>query len=137
VVNTETLKDNPDFGKALVGAWYEIMALMMSGTPEGNAAKEAMAKASATDLAGFDAQLKTTMLFAKPAEAVAFTKDAKLLKTQEFVAKFLFEHDIFKGAKKWDAVAMEFPGGKTLGDKGKIKLRFDAAYMEMAAGGKL
>jgi NitT/TauT family transport system substrate-binding protein len=137
VVNTETLKDNPDFGKALVGAWYEIMALMMSGTPEGNAAKEAMAKASATDLAGFDAQLKTTMLFAKPAEAVAFTKDAKLLKTQEFVAKFLFEHDIFKGAKKWDAVAMEFPGGKTLGDKGKIKLRFDAAYMEMTAGGKL
>ena len=32
---------------------------------------------------------------------------------------------------------MEFPGGKTLGDKSKIKLRFDAAYMEMAAGGKL
>jgi len=101
------------------------------------ASKESMAKASGTDVAGFDAQLKTTMLFTKPAEAVAFTKDAKLLKTQEFVAKFLFEHDIFKGAKKWDAVAMEFPGAKTIGDKSKIKLRFDAAYMEMAAGGKL
>ena len=137
VVNTETLKDNPDFGKALVGAWYEIMTLMTSGSKEGIAAKEAMAKASGTDLAGFESQLKTTMLFSKPAEAVAFTKDAKLLHTQEFVAKFLFNHDIFKGASKWDAVAMEFPGGKTLGDKSKIKLRFDAAYMEMAAGGKL
>jgi NitT/TauT family transport system substrate-binding protein len=134
VVNTETLKDNPDFGKALVGAWFEIMGMMEKGDA---ASKESMAKASGTDVAGFDAQLKTTMLFTKPAEAVAFTKDAKLLKTQEFVAKFLFEHDIFKGAKKWDAVAMEFPGGKTIGDKSKIKLRFDAAYMEMAAGGKL
>jgi NitT/TauT family transport system substrate-binding protein len=134
VVNTQTLKDNPDFGKAMVGAWFEIMGMMEKGD---KASKEAMAKASGTDVAGFDAQLKTTMLFMKPAEAVAFTKDAKLLQTQEFVAKFLFEHDIFKGAKKWDAVAMEFPGGKTLGDKAKVKLRFDAAYMEMAAGGKL
>jgi NitT/TauT family transport system substrate-binding protein len=134
VVNTETLKDNPDFGKALVGAWYEMMGLMAKGD---KTSKEAMAKASATDVAGFDSQLKTTMLFMKPTDAIAFTKAPKLLQTQEFVAKFLFEHDIFKGTSKWDAVAMEFPGGKTLGDKGKIKLRFDAAYMEMAAGGKL
>ena len=134
VVNTQVLKDNPDFGKAMVGAWFEIMGMMEKGDA---ASKEAMAKASGTDVAGFDAQLKTTMLFTKPADAVAFTKDAKLLKTQEFVAKFLFEHDIFKGAKKWDAVAMEFPGGKTLGDKSKVKLRFDTTYMEMAAGGKL
>jgi NitT/TauT family transport system substrate-binding protein len=138
VVNTETLKDNPDFGKALVGAWYEMMALMSSGSKEGIAAKETMAKASSTDLAGFDSQLKTTQMFYKPAEAVAFTKDAKLPTTMEFVAKFLFDHGIFgQGAKGPDAVGMEFAGGKTLGDKSKVKLRFDPAYMEMAAGGKL
>jgi len=28
VVNTETLKDNPALGKALTGAWYEMMGLM-------------------------------------------------------------------------------------------------------------
>src|SRR4051794_5437657 len=28
VVNTETLKDNPNFAKALVGIWYETIALM-------------------------------------------------------------------------------------------------------------
>jgi NitT/TauT family transport system substrate-binding protein len=134
VVNTETLKDNPDFGKALVGAWYEIMALMEKGDP---AAKAAMAKASGTDVAGFDAQLKTTMMFYKPAEGAAFAKDAKLLQTQEFVAKFLFDHGIFQGASSPDAVGMAFPGGKTLGDKAKVKLRFDAEYMAMAAGGKL
>lgn len=134
VVNTQTLKDNPDFGKALTGAWYEIMGLMEKGD---KTAIEAMAKASGTDVAGFNAQLKTTMLFMKPADAVAFTKDAKLLKTQEFVARFLFDHGIFQGAAKWDAIGMEFPGGKTLGEAGKVKLRFDASYMEMAAGGKL
>jgi NitT/TauT family transport system substrate-binding protein len=138
VVNTETLKDNPDFGKALVGAWYEMMGLMSGGAKEGIAAKEAMAKASSTDLAGFDSQLKTTQMFYKPAEAVAFTKDAKLPKTMEFVAKFLFDHGIFgQGATGPDAVGMEFAGGKTLGDKSKVKLRFDPAYMEMAAAGKL
>src|SRR5207237_10206306 len=63
VVNTATLKDNPALGKALVGAWYEAMALMTSGTPEGKAAKEEMAKASGTDLAGFDSQLASTAMF--------------------------------------------------------------------------
>jgi NitT/TauT family transport system substrate-binding protein len=28
VVNTETLEANPDFGKALVGAWFEVLDLM-------------------------------------------------------------------------------------------------------------
>jgi NitT/TauT family transport system substrate-binding protein len=50
VVNTETLAENPDFGKALVGAWYEVMALMAAGD---EAALTAMAEASGTDLAGY------------------------------------------------------------------------------------
>ena len=33
-VNTETLAANPDFGKALVGAWYEVMSLMEAGDEE-------------------------------------------------------------------------------------------------------
>jgi NitT/TauT family transport system substrate-binding protein len=32
---------------------------------------------------------------------------------------------------------MAFPGGKTLGSKDNVKLRFDATYMAMAADGKL
>ena len=30
VIKTETLKDNPDLGKALVGIWYETIALMQA-----------------------------------------------------------------------------------------------------------
>ena len=36
-----------------------------------------------------------------------------------------------------DAVGIGFPGGKTLGDAGNVKLRFDASYMKLAADGKL
>jgi NitT/TauT family transport system substrate-binding protein len=138
MVNTTTLKDNPDFGKALVGAWYEMMGLMSKDDEAGKKARSAMGAASGTDLAGFDAQLKTTQMFYAPAEAVKFNKEEKLVATQKFVAQFLFDHGILgEGAASPEAVGMEFPGGKTLGDTANIKLRFDPTYMEMAAEGKL
>ncbi len=137
-VNTQTLKDNPAFGKALVGAWYETIALMAKDDAAGKAARESMAKASGTDLAGFDSQLKTTRMFYKPAEAVAFTKSADLMKTMDYVRKFSFEHELLgKGAKSPNVVGIGFPGGKTLGDPKNVKLRFDSTYMEMAAAGSL
>ncbi len=138
MVNTETLKDNPDFGKALVGAWYEMMGLMSKDDDAAKAAKTAMATASGTDLAGFDAQLATTQMFYDPAAAVAFAGDEKLITTMKFVAQFLFDHGILgEGAKDPNFVGMEFPGGKTLGDTANLKLRFDPSYMAMAAEGKL
>ena len=138
MVNTKTLADNPDFGKALVGAWYEMMALMSKDDDAAKAAKTAMATASGTDLAGFDAQLATTQMFYDPAAAVAFNKEEKLVTTMKFVAKFLFDHGILgEGATSPDAVGMAFPDGKTLGDADNIQLRFDPSFMAMAAEGKL
>ncbi len=135
VVNTETLADNPAFGKALVGVWYEMMDLMAKGDKP---TLEALAKASGTDLAGYNAQLATTKMFYKSADAVAFTTSAQLPKTMDLVRTFSFEHGLLgEGAKTKDRVGIAFPGGVTLGDEKNIKLRFDAGYMEMAAGGKL
>ena len=87
-MNTETLKDNPNFGKALVGIWYETMAVMSDTGEKGKAAREAMAKLSGTDLAGFDAQLKTTRMFYTPKDAVAFATSADLSKTMDLVRTF-------------------------------------------------
>ncbi|MCB8838363.1 putative urea ABC transporter substrate-binding protein [Aurantimonas sp. VKM B-3413] len=138
VVNTETLKDNPDFGKALTGAWYEMMDLMQSDTPEGKEALEAMAKASGTDLEGYKDQLSTTAMFYDPAKAVEFTKSDALPKTMTFVANFLFDHGILgQGAPSADFVGIAYPGGRTTGDEANIQLRYDPAYMEMAADKKL
>ena len=74
VANTEVLADNPDFGKALAGIWYDTVTTMASDTPEGAAARAAMGQASGTDQAGFESQLAATKLFDKPADAVGFVQ---------------------------------------------------------------
>jgi NitT/TauT family transport system substrate-binding protein len=138
VANTDTLKDNPNFGKALVGIWYETMATTVAKTPEGKAAREAMGKASGTDLAGFESQLAATKLFSTAAEATAFTRGAELPMTMEKIRHFLFEHNLLgNGATSVDAVGIEFPDGKVLGAKNKVKLRFTDSYMAAAQAGKL
>lgn len=138
VVNTGTLTDNPAFGKALVGAWYEVLTLMAGTGADSKAARETMAKASGTDLAGYESQLDTTKMFYKPADAVAFTTGAQLPKTMDLVRRFSFDHGLLgNGAANADVVGIAFPNADPLGDKGNVKLRFNADYMEMAAQGRL
>jgi NitT/TauT family transport system substrate-binding protein len=138
VVNTEVLRENPDFGKALVGAWYETISLMADPGEKGVAARTAMAKASGTNLAGFESQLKTTKMFYQPAESVTFARSETLPKTMDHVRKFSFDHGLLGSkAKSVDVVGIEFPGGKILGDAKNVKLRFDDKFQEMAAKGGL
>ncbi|MEM0942416.1 MAG: putative urea ABC transporter substrate-binding protein [Pseudomonadota bacterium] len=135
VVNTETLADNPNFGKALVGAWYEVMALMEAGD---EAALTAMAEASGTDLAGYKAQLASTQMFWKPADAVAFVESEELPQTMVKVAEFLFDKGILgEGAPSADFVGVAYPGGVTTGDPENVTLRYDTTFMQMAADGAL
>ena len=138
VVNSATLKDNPELGKALTGAWYEIMATMSADSDAGKAAREHMAKASGTDLAGYEAQLAATKMFYSAKDAVAFANSPKLPATMTKVAEFSFSHGLLgEGAQSAEAVGMAFAKGITTGDKDNVKLRFDPSYMEMAAQGKL
>jgi len=135
VVNTTTLEANPAFGKALVGAWYETLSIMRATDASGIDARTAMAQASATDLAGFDAQLKTTRMFWDAKEAVEFTDSPKLVETMDHVRNFSNSKGLMGG--DMDTVGTAFPGGKALGKAGGIKLRFSDAYMRMAAEGAL
>jgi NitT/TauT family transport system substrate-binding protein len=138
VVNTQTLKDNPAFGKALTGAWFEVVALMNAKNAQSKEALEHMAKASGTDLAGFQSQLDTTKLFATPKEALDFATSKQLPSTMRKVADFSFEHGLLgEGAKDSSAVGMSFANNVTEGDKGNLKLHFDPSYVQMAADGKL
>ena len=138
VVNSDTLKDNPALGKALTGAWYEIMATMSADTPAGKAALEHMAKASGTDLAGYEAQLAATRMFYSAGAAVAFATSPQLPATMAKVAEFSHAHGLLgEGAQSADAIGMSFANGVTYGDKGNLKLRFEPTYMQMAADGKL
>lgn len=138
VVNSATLKDNPKLGKALVGAWYETLAVMSKKDAAAQKALTSMAKASGTDLAGFNSQLATTKMFWTPTEAVAFATSPNLVTTMDLVRKFSFDHGLLgEGAKTVDVVGIQFPGGKMLGNAKSIKMRFDPTYMKMAADGTL
>jgi NitT/TauT family transport system substrate-binding protein len=138
VVNTAVLKDNPKFGKALVGAWYETMVLMTKSDAAGKAAREAMGKLAGTTLDGYDAQLKTTYMYYEPKAAAGYARSPELMKTMDLVRTFSFEHGLLgEGAKSKDAIGIAFPGGQTLGDAKNVKMRFDADHMQMAADGKL
>ncbi|SFI14205.1 NitT/TauT family transport system substrate-binding protein [Pseudomonas guineae] len=138
VVNSDTLQDNPAFGKALTGAWYEIMATMGADTPAGTAAREHMAKASGTDLAGYESQLAATKMFYSAKDAVAFATSPKLPATMTKVAEFSFSHGLLgEGAQSANAIGMSFAKGVNTGDKSNLKLRFDPSYMQMAADGSL
>jgi NitT/TauT family transport system substrate-binding protein len=138
VVNTQILRDNPDLGKALTGAWYEVMAAMQRKDEAGASALDFMAKASGTDIAGYEAQLGATRLFSDPQSAVVFAKSADLPTTMNRVRKFSFAHGLLgNGAASADAIGIQVPDGQILGNSGNVKLRFDTEFMALAADGKL
>jgi NitT/TauT family transport system substrate-binding protein len=134
VVNTNA----PDeLKKALTGAWFETMQVMQDKAKSA-AAVDFMAKNSGASADEFIAQLKTTAMFYKAADAVAFTKDAKVKKTMEYVRSFSFDKGLFgQSVTTKDYVGVEFPDGSVTGNKTNVKLRFDVKYMQMAADNKL
>jgi NitT/TauT family transport system substrate-binding protein len=135
VVSTDVLEANPDFGRALVGAWYETMAIMSGDDAAGRAARAAMGEASGTDLAGYEDQLASTRMFYHPAEAVAFTRSPALVTTMDNVRRFSDRHGLLQGGL--DVVGIEFPDGTVLGNADNVNLRFIDTYMQMAADGAL
>jgi NitT/TauT family transport system substrate-binding protein len=138
VVNSAVLNANPKLGKALIGAWYETLALMSKDDAAGKSAQAAMAKASGTTPAGFASQLATTHLFTTPAQALEFVNSDTLVKTMDLVRTFSFEHGILgRSAGSVDAVGIQFPAGKSLGDSHNLKMRFDPAYTKLALDGAL
>ena len=137
VINTETLKANPKLGKALVGAWYEIMGTMSGSDTAATDAKTYMAVASGTDLAGYEAQLASTKMYYTPSAALTLTNSGRLVDTMKNVAEFSFKHGLLgDGAPDAGFIGIEMPAG-TFGDQANVKFRFDPTFMKMAADGKL
>ena len=120
----------------MAGAWYELTAQMSKPGPEGDKVLAAIAEASEDTLASYKEQLSTThMFYTAPSAALEMTKSAQLKKTMELVRQFCF---IARPAGRQDQFARRcghrFPDGSVQGKKDRVRLRFDASYMQMAAG---
>lgn len=142
VVRTDIL-NRPDgsgkrFAKAIVGAWYEVMRQMSQTGPARDKVLAEIAAASQDSLASYKEQLSTTHMFYTPQSGVTMATSAQLKKTMELVRQFCFTHRLL-GDKtpSADDVAIRFPDGTIEGKRDRARLRFDPAYMQLAAGGKL
>ena len=138
VVRTEVLKrpEGEKFAKAITGAWYEVMDQMTGASA--NKALASMAEGSEDTLASYKEQLATTHMFYTPQSAVAQATGAELKNTMDLVRKFCFSHGLLgEKTASADDVAIRFADGSVLGKKDRVRLRFNPAYMQMAAQGKL
>ncbi|MGM3159678.1 putative urea ABC transporter substrate-binding protein [Dickeya undicola] len=137
VVNTATLKQHPELGKALTGAWYETLQVMSGDSSTARQARIRMGQAAGTDLAGFDEQLAATHLFATPKQALTFVQNAQLKATMQSVAEFSFRHGLLgDGAPSADVVGVSTPAG-LWGNTGNVKLRFSDEFLKLAADNTL
>jgi NitT/TauT family transport system substrate-binding protein len=142
VVRTDVL-NRPDgsgqrFAKAVVGAWFELLAQMSKAGPEGDKVLTAIASVSEDSLASYKEQLSTTHMFYTPQSALEMTTSQQLKTTMQLVRQFCFTHGLLGDkTSSPDDVAVRFPDGSVEGKKERVRLRFDSSYMQMAAGGKL
>jgi NitT/TauT family transport system substrate-binding protein len=142
VVRTDIL-NRPDgsgqrFAKALAGAWYETTKLMSGKGPETDKVLSAIAAGSEDTLASYKEQLSTTNLFFTPQAAAAFTVAPEFRQKMNLVRTFCFSHGLLgEHTKSVDEVAIRYPDGTVQGKPDRIRLRFDAGYMQMAQQGKL
>jgi NitT/TauT family transport system substrate-binding protein len=142
VVRTEIL-NRPDgsgqrFAKALAGAWYETTKLMTAPGPGTDKVLQAIADGSQDTLESYKEQLRTTHLFSTPQSAGAFTKAPEFQQKMNLVRRFCFSHGLLgANTKSVEDVAISFPGGAVQGKADRVRLRFDASYMQMAEQGKL
>jgi NitT/TauT family transport system substrate-binding protein len=142
VVRTDILK-RPDgsgqrFAKALAGAWYETTKLMTGKGPETDKVLQGIAEGSQDSLESYKEMLGTTHLFATPQSAAEFTVAPEFQQKMNLVRQFCFTHGLLgEHTKSVDDVAVSYPGNAVQGKADRIRLRFDASYMQMAAEGKL
>jgi NitT/TauT family transport system substrate-binding protein len=139
VMRTDVLK-RPDgsgikFAKAIAGAWYETVAQIAAANAQ---AISGSAAASGDSVASYKEQLRTTFLYSSAGAAAQFAQSGDLKQKMELVRRFCFRHALLgQNVQSVDDVAILYPDGSIQGKKDRIRLRVDAAYMQLAAQGKL
>ncbi len=114
------------------------MAQLTSKGPAADKAMAGIAAAAGDTIPSFKEQLSTTHLFYTPQSAAEFAQAAELKTKMDLVRQFCFRHGLLgENTASPDDVAVLYPDKTVQGKKDRVRLRFDASYMQMAAQGKL
>ena len=127
VVNTETLAANPDFGKALVGAWYETMALMALRHARGRRGADRDGRGLGHRPRRLQGAARRHRDVLRPRRGRGLRRGPGAARTTMVgVAEFLFDKGILgTGAPSADFVGVAYPDGSITGDPDNVKFRFD------------
>jgi NitT/TauT family transport system substrate-binding protein len=136
VVKTDVLNANPNFAKALVGAWYEVMNIMSSKTDRGRAALNTMAQIGGSSLIDYQYQLKTTAMFYTAKDAADYTESQELQDKMMKVRNFVFKRGWLGNLNSPNDIGIQYTN-KVVGSQANILFRFDSKYMRMAERGEL
>lgn len=138
VVKSEKLEAEPALGKALTGAWFEVLSLLAKRQGETEKAFEYMASSAGCSATEFKNQLKTTAMFWTPQSALAFTEGEEIQSKMEFVRQFCFEKGLLgMNTSSADVFGVSYPDGKVQGNAAKVRMRFDTSFLRMAIEGSL
>lgn len=120
---------------ALMGAWYETMALIQAGDADTLAF---LAEQAGSSVADFEEQLTTTFMFYTPEDAFSFVTNTETLKTtMEEVVTFSFDTGVYDGVDSPDELGVRFADGSVMGDASNIALTFDATLLDMMRNGEI
>jgi NitT/TauT family transport system substrate-binding protein len=138
MVRTDLLEKNPNVGKALVGAWYEVMATMSKRGAESEKALSHMAKEAGCSLIEYKNQLKTTLMFWTSKSAADYAESAEIKQNMDYVRNFCFDHGLLgENAASVDIVGIKYPDGSVQGNAKNVMFTFDSKFMKMHADGKI
>ena len=126
VANTATLKDNPDFGKALAGIWYETVGADDRATRRGQGGARGDGQGSGTDLAGLRSRSsrRPSSSPSRPTRSPSPTRPTCRRRWSTCAPSSSTRACSATGAPSADVIGIELPDGKVLGDTDNVKLRF-------------
>lgn len=117
--------DMPDNAvKALIGIWYETVALMKD-----EKVLQAMAAIPGDDIDVFKDQLSTTFRLDNPKDAIAFMSSEKFIGNMESrIQKWLLTTGIT--AEELGKIGVKFPNGKVIGNADNVTLEFNSSLVQ-------
>jgi NitT/TauT family transport system substrate-binding protein len=143
VVRTDLL-NRPDgagqrFAKALVGAWYEMMALMLGQGPATDHVLAGVAEGSQDTVDSYKEQLATTRFVGTPQLSLQIAESSDLKQKMRLVSQFCHSHGLVGGGRgaSSEDVAIRYSDGGVEGNPNHVRLRFDSSYTKLASQGKL
>jgi len=138
VVKTDVLNAQSKLGKALIGAWYETLALMFKMMPPARRPRRRWPKRLERISPVSARQLATTHLFTTPADAYAFVTAAGVIKSNGFGTQvFIRARDSGAGCEFHGRRRHSISSREESGDPHNLKMRFDSAFSKLAMDGKL